>query len=124
MSSRDNTTTIDPSLPVVTLINVYEVAPERQAELVRLLEEATDGVMRHLPGFVSANIHRSLDGKHVANYAQWATREDFERMLANPQAEVHRRQFAAIAKGASPVLYQLSSTHRAPSDRRDRGTAS
>ena len=124
MSNRDNTT-IDPSLPVVTLINVYEVAPERQAELVTLLEAATDSVMRHLPGFVSANIHRSLDGKHVANYAQWATREDFERMLANPEAGVHRRQFAATAKGASPVLYQVSSTHhRPPSDRRDGGAGS
>jgi heme-degrading monooxygenase HmoA len=113
MTANTNTT-IDSKAPVVTLINVYEVAPERQAELVRLLEEATDGVMRHLPGFVSANIHRSLDGTHVANYAQWATREDFERMLKSPDAEVHRRQFAAIAKGASPVLYQVSSVHSRP----------
>jgi heme-degrading monooxygenase HmoA len=106
-----NTTTIDADAAVVTLINVFEVRPEKQAELVRLLDEATVEVMRHLPGFVSANIHRSLDGARVANYAQWATREDFQRMLENPAAQVHMRLCTAIAN-AAPVLYEVSSVHR------------
>jgi hypothetical protein len=106
-----NTSTIDAESTVVTLINVYEVAPDRQAELARLIAEATDSVMRRLPGFVSANIHCSLDGTRVANYAQWASKEDFDRMLKNPDAEVHRKQFAAVAKGASPVLYKVTTVH-------------
>jgi heme-degrading monooxygenase HmoA len=36
--------------------------------------------MKHAPGFVSANIHRSLDGKKVVNYAQWESKEAFEAM--------------------------------------------
>lgn len=96
--------------PVITLINVLEVPPERQSALVEILEKATVDVMRHLPGFVSASIHRSLDGTCVANYAQWRSLEDFERMLANPEAQAHIREATAIAK-AVPVLYRVNSVH-------------
>ena len=96
--------------PVITLINVLEVAPERRVELVEILEKATADVIRYLPGFISANIHCSLDGTRVANYAQWRSMEDFERMLANPEAQAHIRDATAIAK-ATPVLYRVSSVH-------------
>ncbi len=105
-----NCTQIDIDAPVITLVNVFEVSRERQSELVDLLERATVEVMQHLPGFISANIHRSLDGSHVANYAQWRTIEDFERMLANPDAQIHMHQATAMAKPA-PVLYRVESVH-------------
>jgi quinol monooxygenase YgiN len=106
-----STSTIATDAPVVTLINVFEVTADRQARLVEILEKATVDVMRHLPGFVSANLHRSLDGTRVANYAQWKSVEDFERMLANPDAQAHMKEATAIAK-AAPVLYKVSSVHR------------
>jgi antibiotic biosynthesis monooxygenase (ABM) superfamily enzyme len=109
--SVTNQTTITVDAPVVTLINVFEVAPERQAELVEILERATQDVMRHLPGFVSANIHTSLDGGRVANYAQWRSVEDFQAMLGNANAQVHMREATAVAK-SSPVLYRVHSVHR------------
>ena len=40
--------------------------------------------MKRVPGFVSANIHRIVDGTRVANYAQWKSKEAFERMLGIP----------------------------------------
>jgi antibiotic biosynthesis monooxygenase (ABM) superfamily enzyme len=97
---------------VITLINVLEVPPERQAALVEILEKATVEVMRHLPGFISANIHCSLDGTRVANYAQWRSLEDFERMFANPEVQAHIREATAIAK-AVPALYRVNSVHLA-----------
>jgi quinol monooxygenase YgiN len=96
----------------ITLINVLEVPRERQSELVEQLEKATDAVMRHLPGFVSASLHCSLDGTCVTNYAQWRSMEDFERMLSNPQAQAHIREATAIAK-AVPLLYRVHSVHLA-----------
>ena len=75
-----NMTTIDKGQQVLTLINVFTVAPEKQDELVKLLVDATQQTMKHLPGFVSANIHRSLDGRRVVNYAQWKSLADFEAM--------------------------------------------
>jgi hypothetical protein len=103
-------TTITTEAPVVTLINVFTVDPENQQELVRLLDEATETVMRHLPGFVSANIHAGLDGVTVANYAQWRSEEDFEAMLANPVATKHMAEMYSLAR-VEPRLYSVVSTH-------------
>lgn len=104
-------TTIDPKRPLLTLINVYEVAPDKQAELAQLLAEATEKVMRHQTGFISVSIHRSVDGTRVVNYAQWASKDDFERMMKSPEAQGQIKQFAALAKNVSPAVYQVSSVH-------------
>jgi len=104
-------TTITKLNQVVTLINTFSVKPERQAELVQLLDEATEHVMRHLDGFVSANIHQSLDGRHVANYAQWRDESAFRAMLQNERAKEHMGRAAALAEKFEPILYTVSSIH-------------
>ncbi len=76
-------TTISTEQDAVTLINVFTVAPEDQQRLLDLLIEATEEVMNE-PGFLSANLHKSLDGTKVTNYAQWRSRDDFEAMLSTP----------------------------------------
>jgi heme-degrading monooxygenase HmoA len=101
-------TTISTEWDVVTLINVFTVAPEDQQGLLDVLVEATESVMNGLPGFVSANLHASLDGTKVTNYAQWRSREDFEAMLQNPEAMVHMREAARIAERFEPHLYEVS----------------
>jgi quinol monooxygenase YgiN len=93
---------------IVTLINVFTVRPEQQQRLVDLLVEATEAVMKYQPGYVSANIHKSLDGTRVTNYAQWRSREAFEAMLENPEAEVHMTEAARIAEKFEPYLYEVS----------------
>jgi quinol monooxygenase YgiN len=111
--AANHITTIDATKPVVTLINVYEVEPEKQTELVALLAAATEHVMRHQPGFLSVNIHRSVDGRRVANYAQWASKEDLERMMRSPEAQMQIKRFAAVARSASPAVYEVSSVYAA-----------
>ena len=101
-------TSINTRNDVVTLINVFTVEPARQQELVDLLTRATDETIRHIPGFVSATIHKSLDGVRVTNYAQWRSREDFEAMLRNPAASPHLKEAAALATSFEPHLYQVS----------------
>jgi quinol monooxygenase YgiN len=93
---------------VVTLINVFIVRPEHQQRLVDVLVDATETVMRKQQGFVSANIHRSLDGTRVTNYAQWRSREAFEAMLQNPEAAEHMEEAARIAEKFEPHLYEVS----------------
>jgi quinol monooxygenase YgiN len=97
---------------VVTLVNVFSVSPENQDKLLDMLVEATQTTMRHLPGYVSANFHRSLDGTKVINYAQWRSREDFEAMLANPEARAHMAPITELAT-AEPHLYQVVFTDSA-----------
>lgn len=93
---------------VVTLINVFTVAPEDQQRLLDLLVEVTESVINKLPGFVSANLHKSLDGTKVTNYAQWRSPEDFKAMLENPEAAGHMREAAEIAEKFEPHLYEVS----------------
>jgi quinol monooxygenase YgiN len=102
-----NASTIREGAEMVTLINVFSVAPDRQQELANLLIEATAQTMRHQPGFISANIHTSLDGRRVVNYAQWRSRDAFEAMLRNPDARPHMARAAALAS-FDPILCEVA----------------
>lgn len=103
---------IDPQADLTTLINVFTVLPEHQEELVRLLDSATDDVIRNSPGFVSASIHASLDGTRVTNYAQWTSQESYRSMLTDPAARAHMGPAADLAESFDPQLYVARSTHR------------
>ena len=111
MNGGQRVTTIEPQNPVVTLVNVFRLhQPARQRELVELLETATETVMRHQPGFVSANIHRSLDGTHVVNYAQWRSAADFDAMRQQPDATQHMAGAFALAD-VEGHLYEVVYAH-------------
>jgi hypothetical protein len=90
--------TISPANPFVTLVNVFRLHdPANQQRLADLLVDATEQTMKHQPGFVSANIHRSLDGTHVVNYAQRRSAADFEAMRQNAAAQGHMRRAFELA---------------------------
>lgn len=89
--------TIERGRQLMTLVNVFTVSPERQSELVELLIRATEETMRHLPGFLSASIHRRVDGTKVVNYAQWRSPADFAAMRDNEKARPHLQAAAALA---------------------------
>jgi heme-degrading monooxygenase HmoA len=104
-------TTIDPNQPVTTLMNVFTVRPERQAELVALLSKATEEAIAGMPGFVSANIHASADGERVVNYAQWTSEEAMRAMLADPVAQPHLAAAGEIAEAIEPRIYTVEAVH-------------
>jgi hypothetical protein len=60
--------TIEKGSRVLTLINVFTIEPQKRQKLITLLIEATEQTMKHVPGFVPANIHRSLNEEKVMNY--------------------------------------------------------
>ena len=95
------------------LINTFTVQPEKQQALINLLNRATTEVMKHLPGFMSAYIHRSLDGTKVANYAKWRSLEDFQAMFNDPQAQEHMQEALKICDSFEPLLYSLETCHEA-----------
>lgn len=105
-------TTISKENKLVTLINVFTVEPAKQQQLVDLLIHATETAMRHVPGFITANIHRSLDGKKVINYAQWRRVADFAAMQKDPGAKPHMEKAAALAR-FEPGLYEVVDTQSA-----------
>ena len=97
-----------------TLINVFTVEPENAEELAELLAAATEDVMQHVDGFISANIHLSDDGTRVVNYAQWRDAAAMQAMLQDPTARQHMAKCAELAIGFDPHLYTVESVHSAP----------
>jgi quinol monooxygenase YgiN len=106
-------TTIQEHSPHATLINVFTVEPEHATDLAGRLKTATETVMQHLPGFISANIHVSTDGTRVVNYAQWASAEAFQAMMQNETAREHMDKCATLATSFDPHLYTVESVHEA-----------
>lgn len=93
-----------------TLINVCDVEPENQDRGVEMFAEMTDNIICKQPGFISANIHKSLDGKKVVIYAQWRSEEDFRAVFKNPEVLSHlpdRSLFSKLIKSESVVLYEV-----------------
>jgi quinol monooxygenase YgiN len=91
------------------LINVFTVEPANQPRLVNLLAEATERSVRHAPGFISARLHRSLDGSKVTMVAQWRSLADYEAMRLDPAPLPYLQQALAIAK-FEPGLYEVVDT--------------
>jgi heme-degrading monooxygenase HmoA len=104
-------TSIQQNSGYATLINVFTVDPDRATQLADLLHTATEEVMRHQPGFRSANIHVSTDGTRVVNYAQWDTAEAYRAMLDNSTTHQHKAEAASLAISFDPHLYTVESVH-------------
>ncbi|AUS79286.1 antibiotic biosynthesis monooxygenase [Actinoalloteichus sp. AHMU CJ021] len=91
----------------VTFVNVLEVEPERQEELVALLTEAVEQVIRHRPGFLSTVLYASVDGRRVINHTSWRAAEDAAATQNDPDAAAYARQVSRIAT-ATPGLYRVA----------------
>jgi quinol monooxygenase YgiN len=101
--------TISKDSKLFTLINIFTVEPAKQRELVDLLIGATQTTVRQVTGFVSASLHRSLDGTKVAMYAQWRSVEDYQAMRRDPVASPYLDQALALAK-FEPGMYEVVET--------------
>jgi quinol monooxygenase YgiN len=93
----------------VILINVFTVVPAKQQELVELLTRATEGSVRRAAGFISARLHRSLDGTKVTMYAEWRSNEDYQAMREDPAPLPYLKQALAIAT-FEPGMYEVVRT--------------
>jgi quinol monooxygenase YgiN len=102
-------TTISRSRKLVTLINVFTVEPANQQRLLDLLTRATETSVRYAPGFISASLHRGLDGTKVTMYAQWRSMEDYEAMRRDPAPLPYFQQALAFAK-FDPGTYEVVET--------------
>jgi heme-degrading monooxygenase HmoA len=108
--SDNHTTTISTDDELATLVYVFEVEPSKQDQLVELLEQKAEAVIRHRPGFISVNLLKSDDGTRVINYAQWRSLEDIKATTDGPDAEAWTRRTAELAKTTRHV-YSVSSIH-------------
>ena len=99
-------TTISPDGQYVTAINTFAVDPSNQQAVIRLLTSAVDLLAKTQPGFISATIHKSADGKKVLNYVQWRTGQDFKSVFSNAEFMRIYADIRAIAQ-PEPLIYEV-----------------
>jgi heme-degrading monooxygenase HmoA len=94
-----------------TLVIFFAVPPERQTELFQLNVRATEQKIKHLPGFLGAAFHQSLDGGYMAEYIQWRSPHDFAAARENPDFSEHLPLVFAITQpdfAQYEVVYGMS----------------
>ena len=83
----------------------FRMQPENQPRMIELAEENVGKAMK-LPGLVSANFHRSLDGTRVINYGQWSDKEAIENLKKQPGFGSQSPYWEGIAENEHH-LYEL-----------------
>ena len=78
--------TLDLENQLLTVIVLFKVKEGQQTAVVEKVRELF-AIARQQSGFVSANLHRSLDGAKVANYAQWENMESLEGFRRLPEVQ-------------------------------------
>lgn len=96
------------NIGIVTQINVFTVPEGGQQAMLDLLQEAAASC-RAVPGWLSASLHRSLDGRRVVNYAQAEDQSAMRRVFEHLQAKGFLERNKALGQ-ANPGLYEVVST--------------
>ena len=89
---------------LVTVINVFETKPEQQQELIDQWIRFVESIKEE-PGLIGTTLHRSTDGTRVINYAQWRSKEDFERFVQKYHEQMEARR--PLAERVDPHLYEV-----------------
>ncbi|MFG1647804.1 antibiotic biosynthesis monooxygenase family protein [Amycolatopsis sp. NPDC049252] len=92
------------------VISTFTVPPGRQQELLDLLHANAEEVLRHQPGFITADLLATSDGTTVVNHARWTDAAAVRAMTADPAVRARMAPAWAIAR---PVVQQfaVSSSH-------------
>lgn len=105
---------------VTTVIIIFTVEPQQQQALIDAIANFLETVKQQ-SGFVSANLHQSIDGVKVANYAQWQTQADYENFINHaevqaqaaklrefdpPDSHVYEVVIAEFKEETSPEIYK------------------
>jgi heme-degrading monooxygenase HmoA len=92
---------------VVTLANVFTVAPENQQKLLELFSRIMREDYAHLPGFISTALHKSSDGVRVIVYVQWRSKEDLEAMQQRPVFSSYAEEVKKLNASSDAHLYEV-----------------
>ena len=102
--------TISKDANVQTVITTFEMTPGTCQDLLEALTDAYAAFISKQPGFIAAGLHVNDAQTRIANYSQWARREDFQAMLRTPEMRDRNRKINEMCKSFEPVMYDVSTT--------------
>jgi quinol monooxygenase YgiN/ketosteroid isomerase-like protein len=92
---------------LMTYVNVFNCKPENQQALSAAIRKETEDIVRHMPGFVSANVHCSVDGTRVTNYAQWSELAAFQEHIRSEAGRAMILELHKYADDADVHVYEV-----------------
>ncbi len=94
-----------------TVLTTFEMTPGTCADLLDELRDAYENFISRQPGFLGAGLHVNDAQTRIANYSQWARREDFQAMLRTPEMRDRNRRIAALCSRFEPVMYEVADAY-------------
>jgi heme-degrading monooxygenase HmoA len=99
---------IDSAAACQTVITTFECSPGTCADLMDKLQSAYSDFISQQPGFIAAGLHVNDAQTRIANYSQWARREDFQAMLRSDEMRARNREIAGLSTRFEPVMYEVA----------------
>ena len=99
---------IDSPAACQTVITTFECSPGTCADLMDKLQSAYSDFISQQPGFIAAGLHVNDAQTRIANYSQWARREDFQAMLRSEEMRERNREIARLCTRFEPVMYEVA----------------
>jgi antibiotic biosynthesis monooxygenase (ABM) superfamily enzyme len=93
---------------IVTQINLFDAPPENHDALIALLKEAATSVS-DIPGWMSARLHREMNGRRIVNYAQCDSMASWEAVMRRLREGGFLERNKTLAT-AHPGLYEVVAT--------------
>ena len=100
--------TISQDAPLQTVITTFEMTPGTCQDLLDALTDAYEQFISKQPGFIAAGLHVNDAQTRIANYSQWARREDFQAMLRSDEMRARNRKINELCRSFEPVMYDVA----------------
>jgi quinol monooxygenase YgiN len=92
-------------------VNLIEVDPSHYEELLAIVKEGNETIIRRRDGFISAIIATTADQSRVVTVARWKSADAIKALQSDPVVSAYVKRTAAIAK-ASPAVFTIVAEFR------------
>jgi quinol monooxygenase YgiN len=93
-----------------TVLTTFEMSPGTCQDLLDELKSAYDEFISKQKGFIAAALHVNDAQTRIANYSQWARREDFLAMIRTDEMRERNRRIGQLCRSFEPVMYEVART--------------
>lgn len=87
-------------------VNIVEVEPSRYEELVAIVKEGNETVIRKRAGFISAFLAVSPDKSRVVTVARWRNAEAIQALMSDPVVSDFAKRTASVAR-SNPHVFAI-----------------